>query len=175
MKNCMLFITLGLLLSGCSTNIDVYESNKPVFIAEDFFNGSLTAHGIVKNRSGKVVRSFNATLQGSWHEGEGLLAERFVFDDGEVQLRNWTLSPEPIKGRYIAGAEDVLGDAEINTAGNAMFINYTLVVPYNDTSIEVQVDDRMYLVSDKVLINESKLTKWGFDVGEVVLTIIKTD
>ena len=56
-----------------------------------------------------------------------------------------------------------------------MFINYTLVIPYNDSTIDVQVDDRMYQVSDKVLINESILTKWGFNVGEVVLTIIKTN
>ena len=175
MKKYCLFAVLAFLFSGCSTKIDVYQTNKPIFIAEDFFNGPLTAHGIVKNRSGKVIRTFNATLEGSWDEGVGLLAERFVFDDGEVQFRNWTLSPKPNSNGYIGGAEDVLGDAQILTAGNAMFINYTLVVPYNDTTIDVQVDDRMYLVSDKVLINESKLTKWGFDVGEVVLTIIKSD
>ena len=175
MKNCFLFVALALFLSGCSTKIDVYENNNPVFIAEDFFNGPLTAHGIVKNRSGKVIRTFNATLEGSWHEGKGLLAERFVFDDGEVQFRNWSLSPVKDSNGYIGSAEDVLGDAEVHTSGNAMFINYTLVIPYNDSTIDVQVDDRMYLVSDKVLINESKLTKWGFNVGEVVLTIIKTN
>ena len=46
MKKYCLFVVLAFLLSGCSTKIDVYETNKPIFIAEEFFNGSLTAHGI---------------------------------------------------------------------------------------------------------------------------------
>lgn len=169
-------VAILLVISGCSgSGIDLYKNNNPKFIAQDFFDGSLTAHGIVKNRSGDVIRTFNASLEGSWNNGEGLLAERFVFDDGEVQYRNWTLSPTDSDHHFIGRAEDVIGDADVRTSGNAMFIRYTLLIPYDGDSIEVQVDDRMYLVSDKVLINESKLTKWGFDVGEVVLTIIKSN
>lgn len=167
-----------LVISGCSgSGIEAYADNKPVFVAEEFFNGNLTAHGIVKNRSGNVIRFFNATLEGSWNNGEGLLAERFVFDDGEIQFRNWQLLPIESNSarRFIGRAEDVVGDAEVTSAGNAMFIRYTLRIPYDGSTIDVQVDDRMYLVSDRVLINESKLTKWGIDVGEVVLTIIKSD
>lgn len=171
-------VAMLLIISGCSgSGIEYYADNKPEFVAEDFFDGSLTAHGIVKNRSGDVIRTFNASLEGSWKNGEGLLEERFVFDDGEVQYRNWKLSPTGSSSgnHFIGRAEDVIGNADVRTSGNAMFIRYTLLIPYDGDSIEVQVDDRMYLVSDKVLINESKLTKWGFDVGEVVLTIIKSD
>lgn len=171
---CLAFLLM--IVSGCSgPSIDIYADNNPEFVAEDFFDGSLTAHGIVKNRSGEVIRTFNASLEGSWNDGEGLLAERFVFDDGEVQYRNWQLLPLGSKSNreFIGRAEDVVGDAEVKTNGNAMFIRYTLQIPYNGSTIDVQVDDRMYLVSDRVLINESKLTKWGIDVGEIVLTIIK--
>ena len=56
-----------------------------------------------------------------------------------------------------------------------MVIQYTLRIPYKDSTIDVFVDDRMYRVSDNVVINESRLVKWGIDVGEVVLTIIKHD
>ena len=60
-----------------------------------------------------------------------------------------------------------------NTAGNAMFLQYTLTIPYKDSTIDVQVDDKMYLVNKSTLINESSLTKFGFDVGQVVLNITR--
>lgn len=177
-----LFLGLAVVFfSGCtSTNIEQYANNQPVLQAEHFFNGPLSAHGIVKNRSGDVIRFFNAELEGSWENGKGLLKERFVFDDGEVQFRNWTLLPQPSSREkinstqvYIGQAEDVVGDGDVTVSGNAMFIRYTLTIPYGDSTLDINVDDRMYLVSDKVLINESTLSKWGIDVGEIVLTIIK--
>lgn len=168
-----------LFLSACGSagkNIEQYSDNKPELIAEEFFNGSLTAHGVVKDRSGGVIRYFNASLEGTWQDGTGLIAERFVFNDGEIQFRNWQLIPAGAKDgrKFIGRAEDVVGDAEVITSGNAMFIRYTLQIPYDGSTIDVEVDDRMYLVSDNVLINESKLSYWGFDVGEVVLTIVKS-
>ena len=172
---------LTLLLAACSSpGIENYRDRTPQLVPEDFFNGPLTAHGIVKNRSGAVTRTFNAELVGEWENGQGLLAERFVFDDGETQLRDWRLIPviddgAPAVKSYIGTAGDVIGDARVHVAGNAMFIRYRLSVPYKGKTIEVSVDDRMYLVSDHVLINQSKLSKWGLNVGEIVLTIIKQD
>jgi hypothetical protein len=182
MKMMVLVILSSLLISACSSvSIDTYRDQQPRLNVEEFFNGSLTAHGIVKNRSGEVIRHFNAELEGSWSDGKGLLKERFVFNDGEVQFRNWTLTPEKTPQKqhskqtstYIGRAEDVVGDGDVTVSGNAMYIRYTLTIPYGDSTIDIDVDDRMYLVSDNVLINESALTKWGFGVGEIVLTIIK--
>ncbi|WP_250461025.1 DUF3833 domain-containing protein [Microbulbifer litoralis] len=170
-----------LLLNGCSSpGVSHYRDKTPALIPEEFLNGPLTAHGIIKNRSGEVTRTFNATLLGRWQNGRGLLAEDFIFDDGETQQRDWQLIPTggaPQAGvrAYIGRAGDVIGDARISAAGNAMFIRYTLEVPYKGRKLEVAVDDRMYLVSDRVLIGKSALSKFGLNVGEIVLTIIRED
>ena len=37
----------------------------------------------------------------------------------------------------------------------------------------MKIDDRMYRVSENVVINESKMRKLGFGVGEILLTIIR--
>jgi hypothetical protein len=37
----------------------------------------------------------------------------------------------------------------------------------------VKIDDRMYRVSENVVINESKMRKLGFGVGEILLTILR--
>ena len=54
-----------------------------------------------------------------------------------------------------------------------MFLDYVLTIELEDGSIDVAVDDRMYLVSENVLINESSLTKFGLPVGAILLTIIR--
>ena len=179
----LLLITTVLLASCGGATIEDYAEQEPAFVAEAFFNGPLLAYGVIKNRAGKVTRRFTATLEGSWENGSGLLAERFVFDDGEIQYRNWRLVPKGAGGIpdggsrrfYDASAEDVIGEATLTTRGNAAFIQYTLQVPYGDRQINVRVDDRMYLINEQVLIGESTLTKWGFHVGDILLTIIKSD
>lgn len=165
----------ALLLTACSTpEVSLYAKNEPKFELQEFFSGSLTAHGILKNRSGEVIRYFNATLEGSWDNGVGTLAEVFVFDDGEVQKRTWIMTPDA-QGNYTATANDVIGKGEINIAGNALFMKYVLQVPYDGDVINVNVDDRMYMVKDGVVMNESIMTKFGFEVGYLSIVIQKAD
>ena len=56
-----------------------------------------------------------------------------------------------------------------------MFLKYTLAVPYKDKTINIKIDDRMYLVEPNTLINESKMTKFGFTVGQIILVIRKSN
>jgi hypothetical protein len=161
------------VVSGCSSiSVTDYANNSPKLVLQDFFNGSLRVNGIVKNRSGKVIRHFNATIDASWKEGVGTLDENLVFDDGEKQRRIWKLVKDDTGG-YIGTANDVVGSGSLKLAGNIIFLGYVLRIPYEDGTLDLHIDDRMYLVSDHVLINESVMTKWGFQVGEILLVIEK--
>ena len=171
-----LWISLGIALSACSApRIHDYSANQPTLTPEQFFNGQLSAHGVLKNRQGKVTRWFNATIAAHWQNGIGTLDEAFVFSDGERQTRVWTLTPlpnsDPEIKRYSATAGDVKGEATVEVSGNAMFLKYTLMVPYKGKTLAVNIDDRMYQVNDDTIINQSVMTKWGFKVGEILLTI----
>lgn len=170
-------IALSVCISACSTPIHHYEAVQPVLDAKTFFNGKLTASGIVKNYQGRVVRSFHADIRAYWRNDTGTLEEDFIFNDGEKQRRIWTLTPtqsakEPHL-RYYGTASDVSDKAKIYIAGNAMFLKYRLNIPYQGTTLAVTVDDKMFLSADGVIINESKLYKFGLKVGEIVLTIYK--
>ncbi len=160
-------------LCGCSSvTVDNYADNTPRFVPSEFFDGRLTAHGVVMDRGGQVTRHFNADIAASWKDGIGTLDEDFIFDDGETQKRIWTLTPDG-SGGYIGRAGDVVGDGTLSYAGNAVFLDYVLRIPYGDGTIDLRVDDRMYLVEPNVLINESKLSKFGLDVGRILLTIVR--
>lgn len=167
-----LIMLLPFLLSCRSVSVTDYIENKPVLIPKEFFNGRLIANGIVKNRAGRVERYFTAVINASWKEGIGTLDEDFIFNDGEKQNRKWTLRPQA-DGSYIATAPDVIGDGILKVSGNSIFLDYVLRISYDGSEYDITIDDRMYLVSDNVLLNESLLTKWGFTVGSLTLVIEK--
>ena len=168
-----LLIVAAFLLSACaSVNVEDYSGNQPALVAETFFNGKLEAHGILKDRSGKVIRYFSAEIDAWWEDGVGTLDERFVFDDGERQTRVWKLE-KTADNHYRATAGDVIGDGHMKIAGNSLFLEYVLRVPYDGDTIDLSIDDRMYRVSENVILNESIMTKFGLEVGELTLVILK--
>ena len=160
-----------MLLSGCAgPSLDDYRSGTPVLIPDQFFQGTLSARGVVKDWSVEVIRTFDASIEASWQaDGTGTLDEVFRFDDGEVDTRVWTLTPE--NGGYRAQAGDVVEPGFMEWRGNAIHMNYVLEVPYGDDTIQVRMDDWMYLITPDTLINETAMSKWGINVGEVVLVI----
>ena len=164
---------LTLLFAGCSTiKVTDYEDRLPEMRPETFFNGNLNAHGVVKNRSGKVIRYFNADIKAYWEGTTGTLEEDFIFNDGEKQRRVWTLIRQD-DGHYIGTAGDVIGAAQGEVAGNSMFLKYVLRIPYDDDTLDLVVDDRMYLVNPETIVNESEMRKFGLRVGEILLVIRK--
>jgi hypothetical protein len=38
---------------------------------------------------------------------------------------------------------------------------------------EVQFDDWMYLMDERVMLNKARMSKWGFHLGEVTLSFTK--
>lgn len=153
--------------------IEDFSGVQPEFIPQQYFNGKMRAYGIVKDRSGKIIRSFKGELVGSWDEnGVGTLDEHFVYNDGEEQDRIWTLKPVGDK-KFIGTAGDIVGEAPMVANGNTVMIDYTMRVPYGDGTIDLNVRDWLHLQQDGVIINHSKMKKFGFQVGELVITIIK--
>jgi hypothetical protein len=162
------------LLTGCAAmKIEDFTGTTPEFVPEKYFDGELTAYGIVKDRSGKIIRSFRGDLVGSWDKnGVGTLDESFVYNDGEKQKRIWTLTPNG-KNSYIGTAGDIVGEAQMKNNGNTVMIDYTMRIPYGSSTLDIDVKDWLHLQKDGVIINHSKMKKFGFVVGELVITIIK--
>ena len=80
-------ILISLILAGCgSISVEDYAENRPTLVPETFFKGQLSAHGVVKNRAGTVIRHFNADIKAYWKDGVGTLEEDFLFDDDEPSI-----------------------------------------------------------------------------------------
>jgi hypothetical protein len=169
------------LLAGCSTpKITDYANEKPQLDLRRYFNGTLDAYGVFTDRSGKVVKRFTVVMNCRW-QGEpgreiGVLDEDFTYSDGSTQKRIWRLQREPGsngQGRYSGRADDVVGVAQGEERGNAFYWAYTLSLPVDGRIIEVQFDDWMYLMDERVMLNRATMSKFGITLGEVTLSFVK--
>jgi hypothetical protein len=160
-------------LVGCSSQqINDYANEVPVLELRDFFNGTLDAYGVFTDRSSKVIRRFSVLMKCSWQGDEGLLDEDFNYADGTRQKRIWHLQ-RLADGRYIGRAADVVGDATGQQRGNAFNWQYTMALPVDGKVYEVQFDDWMYLINDRVMLNRASMSKFGVRLGEVTLSFTK--
>ena len=76
-------------------------------------------------------------------------------------------------GNYKGMAADVIGEARGEVRGNALRWTYTLRLPVDGTTYDVQFDDWMYLMDQRVMLNKARMSKFGFDLGEVTLSFYK--
>ena len=67
----------------------------------------------------------------------------------------------------------MVGTAEGQAAGNALRWSYTLRLPVDGREIDVQFDDWMYLMDDRVMLNKAVMSKFGVRLGEVTLSFTK--
>jgi hypothetical protein len=166
-------VAAGAALVGCSSQqINDYANEVPVLELRDFFNGTLDAYGVFTDRSGKVVKRFSVLMKCRWQGDEGLLDEDFSYADGTRQNRIWHLQ-RLADGRYIGRAADVVGEARGQQSGNAFNWQYTMALPVDGKVYEVQFDDWMYLMNDRVMLNKASMNKFGVRLGEVTLSFTK--
>jgi hypothetical protein len=160
-------------LAGCAGPAPAdYAAERPVLDLKTYFNGELVAHGIFTDRSGKVARRFVVQMTGTWQGKEGVLDERFTYSDGATERRVWKLTDEG-GGRWSGRADDVLGVAAGVAAGNALNWRYTLKLPVDGKVYEVQFDDWMYLMDERVMLNKAVMSKFGIRLGEITLSFYK--
>jgi hypothetical protein len=161
------------IATGCAAPTPAdYAAELPLLDLKTYFNGDMVAHGLFTDRSGKVVRRFVVQMTGTWQGRNGTLDERFTYSDGKTERRVWHLSDEG-GGRWTGRADDVVGVAEGQAAGNALNWRYTLALPVDGKVWEVQFDDWMFLMDERVMLNKAVMSKFGVRLGEVTLAFDK--
>ena len=161
------------VLTGCANpQVTDYAQERPLLELDRYFNGRVLAHGVFQKRGGEVARRFTVVMDCDWEGNQGVLDEAFTYSDGSTERRIWRLTKHA-DGRYTGRADDVVGEAQGQTSGNAFRWNYTLRLPVDGKEYEVQFDDWMFLVDDRVLLNRATMSKFGVTLGEVLLSFTK--
>ncbi len=160
-------------LTGCAgPSVQDYVDQKPALDLKTYFNGTVDAWGMFTDRNGKVVKRFTVEMKCQWNNDQGILDEDFVYSDGKTEKRIWKLTDKG-NGFFTGTAGDVVGIAEGQTKGNAFNWSYTLALPVDGSVLNVQMDDWMYLMNDRVMLNKARMTKLGIHLGDVTLSFMK--
>lgn len=157
---------------SCSTSINEYSKEKPALVFEKFFDGKLVAHGYFKDRNNLVSKRFVVAMQASWKNNVGILDEDFTYSDGSKSRRIWTLT-KISDNKFEGTASDVIGIAEGIVVGNTLLWKYVLNLKVDDKYYEVNFEDWMYLIDESTIMNQSYMSKYKINLGEVVLSIQK--
>lgn len=177
-RSLALLLSASALLGACATApipAD-YAAERPTLDLRRYFNGPLTAHGIFTDRGGKVLRRFTVAMTGRWNGDQGVLEEDFSYSDGKKERRVWRITRLPGDAgtdRYVGTADDVVGQAQGRAAGNALQWQYTLRLVVDGKPIDVQFDDWMFLIDDRVMLNRARMSKFGIHLGDVTLSFTK--
>ena len=138
--------------------LDIIEKHKPDVLLMDIDMPQMTGIEAVK-----MVRAKHPDLH---------IIMQTIFDDGEKSQRKWVIKSLG-NNRYSGTAPDVIGVAQGEARGNALRWSYVLQVPYKGSTIDLTLDDWMFLAEDDVMINRATMSKFGVKVGEIVISFKK--
>ena len=171
-----LLIINFLFITSCSSDQSMkpedFKDKKPRLIIEEYLSGNVKAWGILQNRSGKITRQFSADLNGKWDGNKLILDEKFYWNDGENQTRQWQITKID-EHNYEGTAEDVVGKAIGYSYGPAFKFEYVLLVPVKGREIKITFDDWIFMQDERVAINRAKMTKFGIKVAELTVMFVK--
>ena len=172
------FGMLGVLgLGGCAgVPLERYQAQQPTLDLADYFNGTLDGWGMFQDRSGEVIKRFHVVIDAKWEKRDGrdvgTLDENFSWSDGTTSRRVWTITRRDARN-YVGRADDVVGEAQGEAAGNALRWRYVLALPVDGRVWNVDFDDWMFLIDEgdrRVMLNRAVMSKFGFRLGEVTLS-----
>ncbi|PXX41966.1 DUF3833 domain-containing protein [Undibacterium pigrum] len=171
---CSLICSFSLLLTSCASQYEPgrYRNEMPKLDMQSYFNGKLDAWGIFQDRSGAIVKRFTVVMDCQWSGDTGTLNEDFTYSDGSKQKRIWTLKKTG-NDQFTGTASDVIGEARGQVSGNTLHWNYVLALPVDGSIYNVDFDDTMVLMDDKVMLNRAIMRKFGVELGSVTLSFTK--
>lgn len=169
----LVFIALALLRRHASFPAQRpadYDSGAPVFDIRERLNGPIICEGIIFGPTGRVSSRFVADFDAAWNGNTGRMTERFTYDTGTVQRREWKLTLGN-DGSIRAEAPDVVGVGQGRQQGSAVELRYRLRLPAESGGHVLDTVDWMYLTPNGAIMNRSQLRKFGITVAEIVATM----
>ena len=171
LKSVLAAAVFAVLLSACAgASLKDSAGQNPAFDPRAFFAGRLQAHGMFQKPSGRNVNRLVADMDASWKGDTLTLDEHFTWSDGKRTRRVWTMvvdGPRSIKG----WASDVADTARGGWEGNAFHWEYPLLLEVDGSTWKVWMDDWMWLVDRRTVLNRTRMSKWGFHLGDATLSI----
>ena len=142
----------------------------PGFDLRTHLNGPIQCEGVIYGPTGRVASRFVGDFQAEWQGNTGVMRERFVYDSGREQQREWHLTLGN-DGRIRATAPDVVGEGQGWQSGPSVQLRYRIRLPQDAGGHVLDTTDWMYLAPNGTIVNRSQFRKFGITVAELVATM----
>jgi len=162
------------LASFSAQTVNDYAGTSPVLDLRTHLSGRIKCHGVIYGPLGRVASRFDGDFVGHWTGDTGTLSERFTYDSGTVQDREWRLALGR-GGTLTAEADDLDGIGHGQVTGAALVLRYRIRLPAEAGGHVLSVTDWMYLAPGGTIVNRSQFRKYGIKVAELVATMKRID
>ncbi len=151
-----------------------YAGKEPAIDIRHHLSGPILCEGVLYGPLGRVTSRFVAEMEGRWEGNRGVLDERFRYDSGTRQDRQWRLQLSN-DGSIRAEADDIVGKGTGRQEGSAVQLRYTIRLPEQAGGWSLDVTDWMYLTENGTVMNRSQFRKFGIKVAELVATMRRVE
>ncbi len=147
-----------------------YAESGPSFDIRNRLNGDMVCEGVIYGPTGRVSSRFFADMTVTWTGNVGVMKEKFQYDSGAIQDREWRLTVAN-DGSIQAAAPDVIGVGAGRESGPTVLLNYRIKLPESSGGHVLDTTDWMYVTPNGSIINRSQFRKFGIKVAELVATL----
>jgi hypothetical protein len=159
----------ALTLAGCATpKPEDYAAERPLLDLKTYFNGTAGRPRHLHRPLGQGGAALHGADDGHLARQPG--RARRALHLQRRQDRAPRLAPHRRRQRPLERPRRRRGGRGRGPRrGNALNWRYTLRLPVDGKVYEVQFDDWMYLIDERVMLNKAEMSKFGVRLGEVTL------
>jgi hypothetical protein len=136
------------------------------FQPDQFFLAPTRGHGVVRNRGGRLIGRCAIVTEGRWDHAIGatLFDETYAFDDGRVEVLNWTFRPDP-QGRMIGREASVKSPVRPWFEGDDYRLRFQRPGAPPLDRVNLTYDARFTLMEPRMALKSVRLKLFGFTVA----------
>jgi hypothetical protein len=146
----------------------IHQPRAADFLPERFFEGRTEGGGLVRDLFGRVLRRCTIVTEGAWNEAKHAiqLEERFAYDDGELDIWRWVMSPGR-EGHYMA-AEAKIGSGVTGLRDGVDYVlRFRRPVGKASGALAPSFHTRFTPVTADLVIKVSKVSLYGLPLGSL--------
>lgn len=165
-RRLMLLALPALAVTACARSPEATEPPSGAITMDEVFVGEIRGRGLFVVDLTGAERRFSARLHGRMEGGRLIVAEDFVYDDGQEGRLTWVFERAG-PNRWTGQREDTVGLAEVVEEGDTIRMDYTADFETGDGVTRLAFSDVIYRAPDGKVINQAIVRRWGLPVGRV--------
>src|SRR5579871_3921255 len=138
------------------------------FQPEVYFLGRTEGAGVVRNPFGRIVRRCLVTTEGSLGAPHGAIRfeEVFAYDDGEIDIWRWAMSPSR-DGRYVAAEAKAGAGITGERRGLDYVLSFRRPVGRATGALAPRFETRFTQLTPELALKRAQVSLFGLPLGEL--------